>query len=224
MAEPYQAAVAGLTARLRGAIIQNPEPYQPAEVGDALDLDVRVQGRAPSSANAVQLRELTPADLALLDQPRGSQAPTIKRLKDSHHGLARALAGGMKPAEASAITGYSLSRISILQADPTFQELLAHYRNNAEAEFKDLHARMASLSMDFANELQYRIDEQPDSFENKELTDAIKVLADRTGHAPVTRQISSVNYRVDISARIAQARQRAGLIDASATDVEPADG
>ena len=47
-------------------------------------------------------------------------APMLKRLRDSHHAVARLLAHGLTPFQVSLQTGYSPSRISTLQADPNF--------------------------------------------------------------------------------------------------------
>ena len=124
----------------------------------------RVFGRPSVEADAEFVRELTPSDLTLLDQPRGVQSRPISKLRDSHHALARALAAGMKPGEASLITGYSLSRISVLQADPTFRELLEFYRSATDDIYANLHDRMATLSMDAIAELRDRLDENPEEF------------------------------------------------------------
>src|SRR5262245_34162476 len=103
-----------------------------------------IRGRPQADLEATFVRELTQSDLTLLDQPRGVFSRPISKLRDSHHALARALAAGMKPGEASLITGYSLSRISVLQADPTFRELLEFYRSSTDEIYASLHDRMAT--------------------------------------------------------------------------------
>jgi len=155
------------------------------------------------------VRELNEADLVLLDAPRGVQSRPIAKLRDSHHALARALAAGMKPGEASLITGYSPSRISVLQNDPSFKELLEFYRQSQDAAYANLHDRMATLSLDAIAELRERLDERPEEFTPGALLEMVKTLADRTGHAPTTK---SVNVNVDLNSfadRLAEARKRA---------------
>lgn len=134
------------------------------------------QGARSAAPSAIFARPLTAADLKALAQPQGAIASPIQRLRHSHHMLARALASnGNRPAEAAALTGYSLSRISILQADPSFQELITYYSDQAAAKYVDVHERMASLSLSAADELQERLEEKPDAFSNKELMDLAKV-------------------------------------------------
>lgn len=151
------------------------------------------------------VRELGEADFALLASERGVKAPSIKRLRDRHHALARCLAQGMKPAEASAVTGYDVSRISILQSDPSFKELLGHYRiveNSLAADFQDRATLLTLTAMDTLQE----------AAENDELTvgqalEIAKTFADRTGHAPV-QKVQQTNINLDLGSRLASARAR----------------
>ncbi len=155
------------------------------------------------------VRELNEADLVLLDAPRGVQSKPIAKLRDSHHALARALSAGMKPGEASLITGYSLSRISVLQGDPSFKELLEFYRGHQDTAYANLHDRMATLSMDALEELRERLDDHPEEFTPGALLEMVKTLADRTGFAPTTK---SLNMNVDLNSfadKLQAARKRA---------------
>ena len=115
----------------------------------------------------------------------------------------------MKPGEASLITGYSLSRISVLQGDPSFKELLEFYRSHQDAAYANLHDRMATLSMDALEELRERLDDHPEEFTPGALLEMVKTLADRTGFAPTTK---SLNVNVDLNSfadRLEEARKRA---------------
>jgi hypothetical protein len=171
------------------------------------DLNPRTTGRASVPLEAVYIRDLTVADIALLETERGIKPPIIKKLRDSHHSLARSLAAGMRPAEASMVTGYSLSRISILQADPTFQELLAFYRENTDAIYTDVHERMSTLSMEALEELRERLHDTPEQLSPMSLLEIVKTLSDRTGHGPSSKStVLSVN--VDLAGRLERARAR----------------
>lgn len=154
-------------------------------------------------------RPLGPADMALLrNQPAIVQAGTsIKRLRDSHHRIARLLAEGHRPSEVSRITGYSLSRVYVLNTDPMFKELVSHYQEVAGEEFRDMQERMANLGQDAVQELHFRLEEDPDKMSNEFLADLVKTIADRTGHAPVSKSVS-ISGGMDLADRLAKADAR----------------
>lgn len=155
--------------------------------------------------DAEVIRPLTEADIAMLGTEMGAKPPALKRLSDRHHALARALASGMSESDAALIVGISGSRVSILKADPTFQELVRFYRSGVQEQFRDLHARLAGLSMDAADELQERLEETPESISTGQLMDIVKLGADRTGHGPSSTQ---VNVNVNLAERLRAARER----------------
>ena len=115
---------------------------------DELDFRPRILGNVPKpDVSATYVRDLTEADMAALNGPRGSSPPRlVQKMRSSHHALARCLASGMKAVQASAVTGYTQNRISILQQDPTFQALVTDYRVEAKEIFADLTERMTNLS------------------------------------------------------------------------------
>ena len=177
------------------------------------DPALRIQGRIPNTIRGEFVRPLVEADLAALTTPRGSKPPLIKELRERHHSLARAVASGQTDYEASVTTGYSIGRISILKADPTFAELVAFYRENANAAYVDLHARMGTLAADAVSELQNRLEDAPETLPSPLLLDVAKTFADRTGHAPITRSINA-HLSADVGSRLNEARRRAGLVPA----------
>jgi hypothetical protein len=179
-----------------------------------LGLDItRSRGRATKAVVAVQTRELIPADLALLATEKGSKSPSLKELKDSHHSLARVLATGAKPAEASLITGYSGSRISILLADPAFAELLAFYRANADVKLGDFQDRLADIAKMTQAEIRQRLEDNPESFEVDELRKLMMDASDRIGHGPSSKSTQTVNLNVGMAERMARGLSRAKVID-----------
>lgn len=193
------------------------------EILDEIDLDLfelpRVgPGRQPANVTMEFERELSPADLRMpAVMPQTS--PSIKKIRDTHHALARVLATGVKEAEASLITGYALSRISILKADPQFQQLLAFYREGATAaqtEFKD---RMAMVGMSALSELAERIEDEPEKISTALLKDIVKDLADRTGHAPNKGSVGGVNVNINLRDTMAQARERVNALRAAQAKV-----
>ena len=167
---------------------QRPDPSDIDEVVDELEFvgPPRLLGNlGRPDITGEYGRDLTAADLQALNGPRGAALPrSIQKLRSSHHALARCLASGMKASQASLITGYTQNRISILQADPTFQALLADYRAEAKDILADLTERMSNLSLDAIEELHERLIDAPETFSIPLLLDVVKTTADRTGHGP----------------------------------------
>ena len=181
-----------------------------------LGLDItRVKGRAGKAVACAEIRDLTAADLALLETERGIQAPPIAKLRASHHALARALAAGCKPAEAGLITGYSASRISILQKDPSFIELMDLYRDQVQDNFSAGLELMKVAHVEMVEEIVDRVRDNPEKIEFNDLVTAAKTFSDRVGMGPATKN-TNINVNVDFSAKLEAARRRAGMIEAVA--------
>lgn len=170
-----------------------------------LELSIPARKRAPLTAEVV--RELREEDLVLLETvDKGVKSPPIKRLSERHHALARLLASGVPPGEAALIAQYDPSRVSILQADPSFKELLEFYRRDFTKEYADMHARLAGLSLDAINELRDRLEESPDAFSNTMLLELVTKAADRSGHGPAS-STTNVNVNLNLADRMREARQ-----------------
>lgn len=175
---------------------------------DLVDVPRVGPGRQPAEVTATFVRELTEADL-VSPKTEIQTAPSIKKLKDTHHALARVLATGSSEAEASAITGYSLSRISILKADPQFKELLDFYRTEAFEASGVFAQRMASVGMSALSELADRLEDEPEKISTGVLREIVQTLADRTGHAPTGKGGgATVNVNIGLSDKMAEARAR----------------
>lgn len=189
--------------------------------GIDLDLDIpfgRTRGRSASPVSAEIVRELTEVDLALLDLDRGVKAPTLKRLRDSHHSIARLMAQGLRNTDIAAVTGYSMSRLSILKADPAFQELMAHYAEGvadtkAEA-FAGAQEKLAAVNHDAIEELHERLLDTPETVSTDQLMDIVKLASDRTGHGPQSKS-TAINVNIDLAARVQAGRARASQIGAT---------
>lgn len=174
---------------------------------------VSARGRSTAPLTAEVLGELTDEDIVLLETSAlGTEPTTVKKIRDSHHWLARLLAEGKKDAEASAITGYSVSRISILKSDPAFQEVLQHYRDIREEVFVDVVERFKVLALDATGELQDRLSEEPDGFSNGQLLDVLKAVGDRAGYAPVQKSQTMIGIGIIPSDRLQKLKE---TVDAS---------
>lgn len=192
-----------------------------------LDIAPRTRGRAPALVEAVRVRDIREADLAVLASSRESTSPHIcGPLRERHHALARVLAQGMADADAASVTGYSLSRISILKRDPSFIELLAHYRGVENGLLAEFSQRASQLSMTAMDAILDELEDAPEKVPLATKLEIAKFAADRTGHAPVQKNLN-INANVDLGNRLSAARRRlasAATTDATFESVEEGSG
>lgn len=134
-------------------------------------------------------------ELAEDESPPAAPVAYVQKLRDSHHALARALARGQTPQQASLATGYRVSRVYLLLRDPTFMDLVEYYKTTDDEARLDIEARFAGMTADFMQELHDRLHDDPDSLKPELLHDVIKTFADRAGFAPVSRSKNlNINY------------------------------
>jgi hypothetical protein len=185
-----------------------------------LDIDMfRTTGRTAKAVAAELVRELDVADLEMLAVEKGSKAPAIKRISERHHALARAIASGMPMYEAAFICGYDISRVSILQSDPSFQELLAFYAEDKDRAFRDVQTKLAGIASDALDELQTRLEESPEKLKVPELMQLVTMGADRTGNGPTSTQ--NVNVNENLAQRLEDARKRLKARRGALVDITP---
>lgn len=160
---------------------------------------VKTRGRSLTNLELEILGSITPGDLVERETDGGlptSETPTLAKLRGIHHDIARLLSSNLSPAEVSAVTGYSPSRISTLQNDPSFKELLSFYKEKSDEVFIDVRKRLATLGLDASAELSDRLCEKPETFTNTQLIELTKASLDRAGYNPVAK---SLNASVSIS-------------------------
>lgn len=182
-----------------------------------IDLTPRVRGRAPkASARVALVGPLTEADLGALSAPRESKAPTVARLKDSHHRLARCLASGMTHSAAAAQTGYSINSVWRLNQDPSFIDLIAVYRRaSAEtfAEYSDVAMGNLIKGERLIEEALEAAGERDEPLSLGELRPVADLVSDRADRFGYPRQNVSHNVNHDLASRLEAARRRSGLVD-----------
>lgn len=124
------------------------------------------------------VRGLTPEDLPAIQAPPPAEAraQNLVQLRQTHHQLAQLLARGVADQDASLITGYSASYISILKTDPAFAELLSHYSAERELIFADTVEQLRVLGLSFKEELQDRLEKDPAGFSTREILEAMDLL------------------------------------------------
>lgn len=75
------------------------------------------------------VRPLTQADLAVLGEAPKVGVPPLQRLRATHHRQAALLAEGKSVSQVAAIVGCTPQRLTQLQTDPTFAELIHYYHD-----------------------------------------------------------------------------------------------
>lgn len=140
-------------------------------------------------------KELSKGEVDLLDLPRGIKSAPLKELRESHHNLARLLAQGLKEVEVASITGFSQSRISILKADPSFKELLAHYGSQKDSAFADILGQMKALSADALAEVRARLEDSAEDISTPQLLQLLALVLDRTGHGAM-QKVQATNISI----------------------------
>lgn len=127
----------------------------------------------------------------------------LEKVRATHHLAARCIAEGKSNVETGFITGYTPVRISQLLKDPTFQELVAHYRKEVEGKWLNVQERLAALSMAVTEEMQERLEEVPESFSNEELRRWAETLLDRSGQGKSTTvNVNTRELRVSLIEQI----------------------
>lgn len=181
-----------------------------------LTLPLRTRGRPALPVECEIVRELTPEDLGKLGQSRGVVPTSLKKLRDSHHTIARLISTGLTDSEVCAITGYSASRISILKGDPAFAELIALYRSEvAVLEYDAMASSIAKASLLRELSLDRMIEAiEDDTATIDDAKDFFKLTADRTGMGPATKS-TNLNVNVDMADRVAAGRKRVAQLGAA---------
>lgn len=176
------------------------------------------RGRTAGALSMTLIRPLTESDYDVLANPptKGIGTGELKRLRTSHHQLARLLAEGHKPGECSAVTGYSPSRVSVLQNDPAMQELIAYYKEQVDAKYLDVHERLAVLGGSAIDEIKERMEEDPASIPTGQLLSIAEFAFDRSVAPPKPSAVKgaaaalgaiSVNLNFNTAPQIASSTQ-----------------
>lgn len=165
------------------------------------------------------VRSLGRQDLALLLEKRPTV--TIKSLSDGHHRVARAVAAGLSNRDVAAICGRTENRVAVLKADPSFADLVAHYRGLVTADYVqsvDSYMEVATANMLKAETmLGDKLDEAMDTGETLPTRDLIAIsrdAADRFGYGKMQKNL---NVNVDFASQLEAARKRS----AGARDITP---
>jgi hypothetical protein len=97
--------------------------------------------------------------------------------------------------------------VSILKDDPAFQELLEFYREEKDRAFRSVQDKLAGIASDALDELQTRIEDEPDKFTVTQLLALLTTAADRSGNGPAS-STTNLNVNVGLADRLEEARKR----------------
>jgi len=154
-----------------------PEPSAPpADFPSSDDLSVLeflalgTRGRAPTVLRMERLRDITMEELrAMTVRGEAPPGPLLQKVRQIHHLQARLLSEGRTLTEVAGLCGTSAVRLSMLQKDPMFQELIEYYRRQGEHAFVEVKEKLGVLGTMATEELIERLDEKPESFSNETL-------------------------------------------------------
>lgn len=169
-------------------------------------------GPFPQERKVTGVRDLRKEDLARLAEPR--HATTVKRLRDSHHHIARLFAAGLDMKQVAERTGKSYFSIRTLRKSPAFQQLLAEYQalaTEAWAESVDSYFEIATANMVRA-ELQIadRLGEAEEAGETLPVRDLLAISRDAADRFGYGKRSTQVNVNADFAALLEKAIRRSG--------------
>lgn len=160
------------------------------------------------------IRTLSRDDLHVLSQPRPTN--TIQNLRDTHHRVARAVAAGLSNGDIAMTCGISYNRVSVLKADPSFMELVAHYRAIITAEWAETADPVTDYLRQNALKAQAMLSdkldhasEQGEFLPTRDLLGIAELGLDRTGYGKVNK---NVNINVDFAKQLEDARKKSAAL------------
>lgn len=170
------------------------------ELIDAIDLVMApAQGRRKVDVECEIVREIVPSDLPALATSVETPRQQIERVSAQHHKIAQLMAQGRNGLEVSALTGYSQAYLSNLKNDPCFAELLTGYAAQRAEVFVDVLERMKALGVATIEELQKRIDDEPEKWTKRELVEVAELVlagqAQKGGAGPVAGSGLNINVK-----------------------------
>jgi hypothetical protein len=152
----------------------------------------------------------------------------LSQYRESHHSIARLVAIGATEDHIRRQTGVTFRRIALLQADPSFKELVEHYRKRVDEtwnrnvdQFLDLGMGNMIRSEAMISDKLDEADEKGESIPLLTLNRISQDRADRFGY-PKTSQ---VEHKHDFAALLDRAIERSGkarevkVIESTAVEV-----
>jgi hypothetical protein len=117
-------------------------------------------------------RELKPDDLLRLADAPKVNVPVLQKLRATHHRQAQLLAQGKTVGEVAMIVGCTPQRLTQLQSDPTFSDLVTYYQDQIMVLALEDGARMRDKIVDVG---EMAVDELRERLENDAKRQAMPV-------------------------------------------------
>ncbi len=137
----------------------------------------------------------------------------LKAIQTQHREIARLKFAGRKPVEIATMTGFAISTVRGILADPLCKAYIAQLNDVADAEIIDVRKRMIKMNHMALDRLEDILDPNSDNIPYPVIAKVAMDNLDRTGHQVVQRhQHMSVHLTKD---DLAALKQRA--IDAGAS-------
>lgn len=143
---------------------------------------------------------------ALQENPGVAPGRVLQKLRHHHHRLAQLVAKGERLTDISLVTGYSPNYIdNLTRYDPSFKQLVTDYQQVVADRFVDAIDRLKVLGISSVEELQDRLENDPESFSKRELIEIVEMALVKpmargpslggggsSGQAPVNVQVNFV--------------------------------
>jgi|SRR5215467_12131017 len=169
-------------------------------------------GRAARRVNWEVVRTLVvPDDLPLLSERHAKKPQTLKHVRHVHHQLARLMATGVPQEEIALITGYSPTYISRIKSDPTFEALVDYYHNQRDEIFVDVVERMKTLGLSTIDELQRRLEDEPDEWSRRELMEMAELMLIKPAAARTPMNVTAAIAPVNVNVKFVTAQHTESL-------------
>lgn len=151
----------------------------------------------------------TPSELSGYGNP--NVHPTVT-LRARHHRIAQFVAVGMKDADISRACNVTPMTITNLRQSPAFVELVAHYTADYSDDIAQFAEVAATLNVELLQHLSEQLELNPGKFDPRVTGELVKILSDRTGHAPVAKSVS-INVHTGLGDKLRAARVRSASVD-----------
>lgn len=156
------------------------------------------------------VRELAKEDLVRLSEPR--RGITIKRIRDSHHYMARLFAYGFDIREVAERMGYTYERVRRVRSTPSFGQLVEDLRPTVlgkRVEDLDVFKDVATANM-IRTEFMIadRLAEAEDSGDLIPIRELVAISADRADRFGYPKRQVNTNLNVDFADRLQNAIRR----------------
>lgn len=162
------------------------------------------------------IRPMTREDMATTLGPVYQPMHNLKKLRDSHHRVARLLAVGLRLEQVAEATGYAIETIRQLAPSPAMVELVAKYRPTVDRAYEEsvsAYYSYATRNLVMSERmLADRLEASDEDGKPIAVRDLIAVSADRADRLGFGKRSTQVNVNADFAAELEKAIERSGKV------------